>query len=275
MITKNRIIAAAAALSILYSAVCATCIQAAGSDYGVYIGLDNYSIIQKKAQKKNLIVIEGQSLSKKEIEKLKIGGRMVYSYLNVGSVETYRPYYRDFEDITLDIYENWPDEKWVDVSKEKWQKFVVKRLAGDLVKKGVDGFFLDNCDVYYHYENKGVYSGLKKIMKGLRSYDKVQIINGGDVFVRKLITDKKTNLIDGVNQETVFSRIIDYDNDVFSTQPTSEHNYFQRYLKAVKKHNLSIYLLEYTKDKTLKKQIQAYCKKMKYGYYISEGVKLN
>jgi endo-alpha-1,4-polygalactosaminidase (GH114 family) len=108
----------------------------------------------------------------------------------------------------------------------------------------------------------------------LRKYDKDIIINGGDVFVSKLIKDKKTELIDGVNQECVFSRIEDYDRDRFKKQEKSEVKYFQSYLKKVKKSGLKIFLLEYTKDRKLKKKIADYCDRKEYGYYISESVKL-
>jgi uncharacterized protein (TIGR01370 family) len=248
--------------------------EAAGADYGVYIGNDDMKKICQKAADKTVVVIEGQNFSAGQIAKLKADGKKVYSYLNVGSVETYRSYYRRFEKYTLSQYENWWDEYWIDVSKKSWQKFIAGKVAGKLAQKGIDGFFVDNCDVYYHYKTKKTYQGLTAILQTLRKYDKDIIINGGDVFVSKLIKDKKTELIDGVNQECVFSRIEDYDRDRFKKQEKSEVKYFQSYLKKVKKSGLKIFLLEYTKDRKLKKKIADYCDRKEYGYYISESVKL-
>ena len=93
--------------------------------YGVYIGQDDFKKLKKKARNKKTIVIEGQSFTKKQIKALKKGGRKVYSYLNVGSVETYRPYFKQFKDYCLKQYEHWEDEYWIDVSKKKWQDFIV------------------------------------------------------------------------------------------------------------------------------------------------------
>ena len=248
--------------------------ETGSTDYGVYIGNDDMKEICQKTTGKTVIVIEGQNFSAKQIAKLKEGGKTVYSYLNVGSVETYRPYFKRFEKYTLSQYENWWDEYWVDVSKKSWQKFISGRIAGKLARKGIDGFFIDNCDVYYHYKTKQTYQGLIAIMKSLRRYDKDLIINGGDVFVSKLIRDKKTDLIDGVNQECVFSRIEDYDEDQFKKQERSEVKYFKSYLRNVEKSGLKVYLLEYTKDRKLKKKIMDYCDRRGYGYYISESVKL-
>ena len=62
-------------------------------------------------------------------------------------------------------------------------------------KKGVDGFFIDNCDVYYFMglglegsksqkvSSRKLFQGLKTILKNLRTrYNKPVIINGGDAF---------------------------------------------------------------------------------------------
>ncbi len=37
-------------------------------------------------------------------------------------------------------------------------------LAGKLKKKGVDGFFIDNCDVYDYAHKKDIFDGLTVIL---------------------------------------------------------------------------------------------------------------
>ena len=244
--------------------------------YGVYIGLDDYKTLKKVSVKDDIIVIEGQSFTSGQIKKLKSGGRRVYSYIDVGSLETYRPYYKKFKKLILDSYENWPDEYWIDVSDRSWQNYIAGKIAGNLVKKGVDGFFVDNCDVYYVYdESDAMYKGLLNIVKKLDGYGGDVIINGGDVFVTRLINDKKTDFIDGVNQECVFSRITDYENDVFKSQTKEEKKYFKSYLSKVKKNGLDVYLLEYTRNKSVKKKIKSYCSSNGFRYFISGKVSLD
>lgn len=46
----------------------------------------------------------------------------------------------------------------MDVSNKKWQPFCISH-AVKLKAKGVDGFFVDNCDVYYQYPNDAVICG--------------------------------------------------------------------------------------------------------------------
>ena len=115
---------------------------------------------------------------------------------------------------------------------------------------------------------------MRSIMQRLNSYGVDLIINGGDTFVSHLIKDGEQALISGVNQETVLSRIIDYDKDRFGSQKKSETKYFKSYLSKVKKSRLKVFLLEYTRNKKLKKKIKAYCKKNKFRYYISGSIKL-
>lgn len=249
--------------------------RAKAAGYGVYIGNDNMSDILKISADDKIVVIEGQSFTKKQIKKLKDKGKTVYTYLNIGAIETYRSYYKKYKKYILGPYENWEDEYWIDVSQKDWQKFIGTTLAGELVDKGVDGFFVDNSDVYYQYKKSKIYKGLNKILERLRKFSKKKIlINGGDVYVTKLIEDKKTSSFDGVNQETVFSKIFDYKNDEFGIQSEEETAYYQSYLKKVKKKNKKVYLLEYTRDEALKEKIVSYCSKKGYGYCISEYVDL-
>lgn len=244
--------------------------------YGVYLGVDDYSRLKKLISDNDIIVIDGQLFSKKQIRKLKEGGRKVYSYLDIGSLETYRPYYKKFKHLAMDPYENWPDEYWIDVSDKSWQDFIGRKIAGELYKKGVDGFFIDNCDVYSVYdETNRMYKGLVSILKKLHKYDADTIINGGDIFVKRLIKENKTYLIEGINQETVFSRIVDYDDDVFAAQKAKETKYYKSYITKAKKSGLKVFLLEYTTDKAVKKKINSYCRKNGFRYFISGRVNLD
>lgn len=244
-------------------------------NYGVFLSVGPESI--SKMRKYKTIVLDVQNdFSKKDISKLKKEGHEVYSYINVGALENYRDYYSDYEDVTLDVYENWPDERWVNVSSDKWQKFILNKLSRDIMKLGVDGFFVDNADVYYHYHTDEIYDGLTRILKGLKKKGKV-IINGGDTYVSEYLKRNKNikAILDGVNQESIFSRIIDYDNNKFGKNDKDTEKYYKKYLSKIKKNRKKVYLLEYTKNRKLKKKIKEYCKKKGYSYYISGSLDLS
>lgn len=238
--------------------------------YGVFLGLDHY---ESKLSQYEEIVIDVAEWSSSDIQKLKDHGQTVYSYLSIGSLENYRDYYQTFQDHVLGSYENWPDEYWMDVSYVPWQEKITS-LAQELVSKGADGFFLDNSDVYYFYPQQKIRDGLDAIYQNLQQFHIPLITNGGDSYVSSLMERNKTSWIYAVNQESVFSSIQDYDNDVFAPQSEEDNAYFKEYLTQCHDKQLSVYLLEYTKDKSIIKQIKNYCATKGYAYYISAHVDL-
>ena len=236
-------------------------------DYGVFIGADNTD----KIKGYNVVVVEPASIDIGGVESLHKTNEKIYAYLNIGSLENYRPYFNEFKEKTLGLYENWEDEYWMDVSDVAWQKLIVDKLGRDIVDKGFDGFFIDNCDVYYYYPNEEIFNGLSSILQGLRSLNMTKkykidiIINGGDTFVSKCIENKTaTELFDGVNQECVFTDI-DFENKTYKEKKESDRGYFKEYLSKVKKHIPEVYLIEYGANSKFIKEIENYC--IEHGVY--------
>ena len=251
-------------------------------DYGVFLGASPADIDYMKNY--DTIVIDAQNFSEDQIAQLKEGGHTVFSYLNVGSVENFRPYYSEYEDLTFADYDNWPEERWVDVSEDDWQEFILEELTPSILDKGVDGLFVDNADVYYVAAEEGLYEGdpediyygLENILESLAAMDTYVCINGGDTFVWEY-ADRDGDLediMDAVNQESVFSSIEDYDNDVFGTADEGDHEYFTEYVEMCADECIDVYLLEYTTDAVLIAEIDAYCRDMEFAYYASPSVKL-
>lgn len=242
-------------------------------EYGVFLGVEEEDII-KRSVTYHMIAVDGQGISKETVSRLHEDGHIVYAYLDIGSLEIYRDYYEQFRDLALGEYENWPDEYWVDVSDAGWQDYIVHVLAGDFNERGYDGLFLDNADVYYYYPKEEIYQGLVTILQGLRGYDMKLMINGADVFVSRLIEENKGNLIDSVNQESVFSGIQDYEKDIFKETDAEDREYYMDYLDHVFHAGIEVYLLEYTKDPDVVEEIRVYCAEHGYQYYASPRVAL-
>ena len=137
----------------------------------------------------------------------------------------------------------------------------------------MDGFFIDNCDVYCYAKTKKNFVGLVKILRNIKSLKKEVIINGGDVFVKKYKSQYGTmkSIMTAVNQESVWSRIL-FNKSTFGKQPKDVHKYFSNYVKLCKKDGMRVYLLEYTKDKKLISKIKKYCNNNKFKYYISDSI---
>ena len=132
----------------------------------------------------------------------------------------------------------------MDVSVPAWQKFI-EQLSKKLFEKGVDGFFIDNCDVYYYAPRKSIFEGLTAILQNIMTLKKAVIINGGDTYVTKYREryGAVDHIMTGVNQESVWS-------------------------------GMEVYLLEYTTDEKLIQKIKKYCKEQNFHFYISNSLEL-
>lgn len=156
----------------------------ATKEYGVFIGMNKNQVLKLKGY--DVLVVDAQYLSARNIKRLHKSNKKIYSYLNVGSIENFRPYYSQFKSIILGKYEDWPEESWVDVSSGKWQKFMFEK-GKELRNKGIDGFFVDNADIYYISPKQKIYNGLTTILKSLKTQSTDIIVNGGDAYVLKTI----------------------------------------------------------------------------------------
>lgn len=241
--------------------------------YGVFLGLGPESM--DKFKDYEIVVIDAQYFTKEQIDQLHTGGHKVYSYINVGSVEDFRSYYDKYEPYTLGDYENWDEERWVDVSNKEWKNFVLNDLAPSILDKGVDGLFVDNIDVYYFYQRDDIYNGLTEILKGFKSLNTYVCINGGDTYIMEYIARGGSfhDVADAVNQETVFSKIL-WDGDNFSRSSAEDREYFKQYLESVASNGGDVFLLEYSKDQELIEEIKTYCNKNNFRYYISSTLEL-
>ncbi|NMD37525.1 MAG: glucanotransferase [Christensenellaceae bacterium] len=242
--------------------------------YGVFLSIDSNDMY--KLDDYEIVVIDAEYFTKSNISKLKSSGHTVYSYINIGSIENFRDYYNDFVDISLGEYENWNEERWINVSNKAWQNFIVNTVAKNYIDKNIDGFWVDNCDVYYNFKKPEIYNALADILKALMSYNVDVIVNGGDIFIREYKASNKTlkDIITGINQETVFSSI-DFESEKFSRSSKDDKSYFLTYLEEIKNDELKVFILEYTKDRKLAKEIVDFCNEHDYIYYISDSIELD
>ena len=256
-------------------ALCTACASVPGNDsYGVFLGVNPEDADQIAGYQ--TVVIDAQYFTQEEIAQIQQNGAKVYTYLNIGSIETFREGYDSIKDCILSPYDNWPDEYWVDVARAEWQTFIASE-AKSLAEKGVDGFFLDNADVYYLYPTSAIYDGLNAILQTLAQYDKPVLINGGDVFVTKAVldADEPNPVITGVNQECVFTNI-DFEHGKLIRQDEESTSYYQEYLTRCKSAGLDVYLTEYAKrGDGIFSTIDSYCNDHGYQYYISPSINLD
>ncbi len=243
-------------------------IEKSNKTYGVFIGMEDPSEIKGY----QLMVVDAYYLDKKDIEVLHENNEKVYTYLDIGTIENFRDYYDDFKKHALKVYDDWPEEYWIDVSKKDWQEYLLQ-IATKYKEMGIDGFFLDNTDVYALYPSNEIYDGLSTIITDLNTLNLDIMINGGDVFVKKAVHNKDIT-INAINQETVFSKI-NFKNKRLLRNNQEDEDYYKEYLLFARDHNIDVYLLEYTKNEEIIADIKDYCDNNNFLYYISNSIELN
>lgn len=273
MKNKKRILITALSVALLcVLALITGCSEKPARRYGVFLGI-NAEQADRLAEY-TLVVIEPSEFSNKHIEELHASGKTVYGYMNIGTIEEYRPYCDRFQNIALGIYDDWPDEKWVDAADHGWRGFIIDEIGKQYADMGFDGLFLDNADVYYHYPTEDIFQGLCSIMEGLKGFGIPLIVNGGDAFVLRCMEEGSAlRLFDGINQETVFTDI-DFESKTYGEQTEAASEYYRAYLAKAKEYGLAVYLLEYSADKELSKQIDAYCADNGFYWYNAKGLEL-
>ena len=242
-------------------------------EYKVLIGMASDKAVNLKGIK--TLVIEAEFFSKEDIAQLHKNGNVnIFSYLNIGSIETFRDDYEAFKDMALGDYENWDEEKWINVADKRWQKRI-KDKARLLSQKGIDGFFLDNADIYYHYKTPEIYRGLMTLLHEIHKENKPIIINGGDTFISQAMKQNALKgIVNGINQESVFTEI-NFKDNTFGVKPIEDREYFLAYLDQCKTYGFTVYLLEYGPSKKIEKDIEAYCQSNGFIYDISHSLQLD
>lgn len=254
--------------------IVSSCTFSSGQNYsyGVFLNLEEDLVILSNYR---TVVIDAQNFNAQDIKSFRDEDHKVFSYINIGSLEDFRDYYDEYADLALGKYEHWEEEVWIDVSDVKWQQFVVNELIPSLEKKGIDGFFVDNCDVYYNYPTPEIMNGLTVMMSAMVDTGLDVIINGGDCYLDAYCAagGSWNDVITGINQETVFSKI-NWEDDSFGRADAEDHLYFKDYIERYDALGADIYLLEYTTDEKLIKEINRYCVQKGFYYYISDSIEL-
>lgn len=107
------------------------------------------------------IFFNDEEFTSSEVNRLKVkangGKRLVISYINIGSAESFRYYWKKNWGLHHPLwikqkYEGYDDEFWVKFWKRDWQEIIygndnsyMKKIIG----AGFDGAYLDNVEAYY------------------------------------------------------------------------------------------------------------------------------
>ena len=157
------------------------------------------------------------------------------------------------------------------MSSPQWQSFILEELAPELLDKNINGFFIDNCDVYYYKNSQEIFDGLCAILEGISAMQTDVIINGSDVFMDEYSKriGHPEDIANGINQESIFTNY-NYEKKEYTAAESDSKKYFTDYIERYSEKGMDIYLIEYTTDEKLIREIQKYCDQNNFFSYIAD-----
>ena len=233
--------------------------------------------LAKVGKGKAILAIEPEDYSDAELKAIKERGYTLLAYLSIGTISTERSWYRKYSQYKLKRLPDWAKEYYMDMRYPQWTAFLVRR-ASALKKRGFDGWWLDNLDVYEEYPYTVIFHACASVLRQIKALGGYVMVNGGSEFWDAAMDHKMymAKLVSGVTQEEVFSRITSYSGKgKFGKQTAGQSRFYQALLRRLLKSKVQTFLLEYTRDEAVKKQIKDFCSKYKMtGYCISSDVDL-
>lgn len=199
----------------------------------------------------DLLVIDPDSYSQKEVQQIKAAGIKVIAYLSVGEAESYRTFFSEVERASLIISENpnWPGNFPVKYWKKAWEK-MLKVYAKQIMSKGFDGLFFDVVDGWEALETKELKQTryrqmvdlLTKLCDFARSIEPqaLMIVQNSHRLVFSESLDKR---IDGINQEGLYKSWLHAE-----IAPDWQQSKIKE-LKQLRRLGKFVTLLEYTREK--------------------------
>jgi uncharacterized protein (TIGR01370 family) len=94
----------------------------------------------------DLVVVDGEDVTRAQVRKLRRRGAIVLGYVSVGTIESYRWWYRAASPYKLELWGDW-GEWYADVARTGFRKLIAGRVAPRMLRKGLHGLFLDNTDM--------------------------------------------------------------------------------------------------------------------------------
>lgn len=249
----------------------------AGHRVGVVPGIDPHdpSFDPRDYADYDVLILDLQSFRADQVAALRaVGVDTIYGYVSLGSLESYRPYAQRFRSLTFAPYENWPDERWIDVTDASWQRFITTELEPRLTALGTDGFFVDNADVYAQRPDDAVYRALLAMIRAMRASGRPVMSNGGAAFVERMQSEGLGGEIDALAQEELVTRIVDYEAERFERQDPSETRIAEKRLERARREGAAVLLIEYSTDTDVAAEVARYADGKGFVSCVSSSVDL-
>ena len=128
----------------------------------------------------DLVVVDGEEVTAKQVAALHANGTVVLGYLSVGTIEKGRSWFAAAKRYRLELWEDW-GEWYADVAQRGYRTLIARTVAPKLRAKKLDGLFLDNVDMVETHRRQR--AGMVALVKTLARDGGLLFAQNGDDFM--------------------------------------------------------------------------------------------
>jgi uncharacterized protein (TIGR01370 family) len=188
----------------------------------------------------DLLVLDGQEATARQVHALRHAGKIVLAYLDVGTIEKGRPWYHAASRYRLDYWPDW-GEWYADVAAPGFRELISGTVAPSMLHKGFDGLFLDNTDMIetHPHQTEGMRTLVRKLARLVHGQSKLLFAQNGEDTIGPLLP-----YYDGWNREDV-SATYDFGAHRYVRQPHGEVAAADRALRRIARAGLLTLATDY------------------------------
>jgi len=137
--------------------------------------------LSKRYARFDLVVVDGESSGAEAVAAIRRNSNgLVLAYLDVGTIEDYRGWYKAAKPYRLDYWGDW-GEWYANVNAAGFRSLMLKRAAPKMLAKGFDGLFLDNTDMTETHpaQKRGMRALVAGLSRLLRARGKLLMAQNG------------------------------------------------------------------------------------------------
>ena len=192
----------------------------------------------------DLVIIDGEAATSDQVAALHAQGSIVLAYLDVGTIERGRGWFRRVAPYRLDLWDDW-GEWYADVAAPGFRRVITGRVAPQMLAKGFDGLFLDNADMVETHAAQRV--GMRRLIGRLAAMVHARsgllFAQNGDDSVGAIAT-----LLDGWNREDV-TATYDFTSHRYVHQSATDTRAAQEMLRRMSGLGLLTTATDYTSSR--------------------------
>ena len=166
----------------------------------------------------DLVVVDGEEVTARQVHKLRRDGTIVLGYLSVGTIENWRWWYSAASRYKLELWDDW-GEWYADVSRQGFRDLIASRVAPRMLSKGLNGLFLDNTDMVetHHGQRDGMKALVARLARRVHRGNRLLFTQNGDSSVGPTL-----RYYDGWNREDV-TWTYDFDREQYVRVGSADH----------------------------------------------------